>query len=162
MTDHGVLHLLCGKMAAGKSTLATHLSQREHCVMLSEDSLLSGLYPGEVVDVDSYVKYTDRIKQALGPHISSLLRNGLSVVLDFPANTVPQREWLLSLAKQADAAHELHYLPRSDEQCKARLAQRAIEIPERRATDTPQMFDAMRPYFEPPLDSESLHVIVHR
>jgi hypothetical protein len=49
---------------------------------------------------------------------SKKLREGLSVVLDFPANTVKWRSWMRSLIDQAHVAHELHFLDVSDAICK--------------------------------------------
>ena len=45
------LIFFCGKMAAGKSTLARKLAQREHAVLLVQDELLESLYPGEITDM---------------------------------------------------------------------------------------------------------------
>jgi len=42
------LHLLCGKIAAGKSTLAKELVAEHAAILLSEDTWLAQLYPGEV------------------------------------------------------------------------------------------------------------------
>lgn len=43
------------------------------------------------------------------------------MVLDFPANTVADRQWLLSLAQAAQVPHCLHYLEVDDRFCRARL-----------------------------------------
>ena len=48
---------------------------------------------GDVVDIASYVKYSQRLREALTPHVASLLASGLDVVLDFPGNTRLQRAW---------------------------------------------------------------------
>jgi len=53
--------------------------------------LLAALYPGEVRDLACYVIPAERIQAALRPHLVSLLRVGLNIVLDFPANTRKQR-----------------------------------------------------------------------
>ena len=45
------LHLLCGKIAAGKSTLAKELVAEHAAILLSEDTWLAQLYPGEVLSV---------------------------------------------------------------------------------------------------------------
>ena len=92
-------------MAAGKSTLSKELSQQEDAVLLVLDELLERLYPGQVVDVASFVTYSTRIRDALAPHIGSLLSMGLSVVLDFPGNTRKQRAWFRQLCEQAGAEH---------------------------------------------------------
>jgi len=78
------LIFLCGKMAAGKSTLATDLAQRENAVLLVQDEILDRLFPGEITDIPGFVKYSSRLKNALGPHVCALLSKGISVVLDFP------------------------------------------------------------------------------
>jgi hypothetical protein len=52
-----------------------------------------------------------------------ILQHGLSVVLDFPTNTVSHRDWMRSLITQANAAHELHLLDVPDAICKQRLDQ---------------------------------------
>lgn len=42
------LHLVCGKIAAGKSTLTSELARAQNTVLISEDKWLSTLYPGEI------------------------------------------------------------------------------------------------------------------
>ncbi|NEQ39215.1 MAG: ATP-binding protein [Okeania sp. SIO3I5] len=54
------LHFFCGKMAAGKSTLAKHLSEKHNALLLEEDNWLSQLYPGEITDISGYIKYSGR------------------------------------------------------------------------------------------------------
>jgi deoxyadenosine/deoxycytidine kinase len=48
------LHMFCGMIAAGKSTLARRLAQEEGTVLVSEDYFLSSLYPGEISTVADY------------------------------------------------------------------------------------------------------------
>jgi len=147
-------------MAAGKSTLAKKLSQKHGVVVFSEDDLLAALYPGDVTDIASYVKLSDRIKLALESIIVNLLTGGTSLILDFPANTVTQRSWLVGLAKKANSHHVLYFLDVPENTCKIQLEKRATEVPERAATDTPEMFDAISKFFEPPTDDEGLNIAV--
>ena len=67
------LIFFCGKMAAGKSTLAKELAARERAVVLSQDALVERLFPGEIIDIPSYVKYAGRLNGAIGPHVVALL-----------------------------------------------------------------------------------------
>ena len=159
--SEGHLHLLCGKMASGKSTLAKHLVSGSAGVLLSEDEWLSRLYPGVIVDLPSYIEHSRRLKSVLQHHVVSLLRQDLTLVLDFPANTVMQRAWLVDIAKQAQVTCTLHYLDCSDELCIARLKVRRIEQPERSATDTPEMFMAVTAHFEVPDVREGLNIQLH-
>lgn len=158
----GTLAVFCGKMASGKSTLARQIAQERAWILMSEDVLLASLYPGEITDVPGYVRYSSRLKSAMRPLLLDLLRKGTSVVLDFPANTRQQRQWIRELAMDADAPHEFHFLDCSDAICKARLQTRAVAEPERQATDTEAMFDAITRYFEPPSTDEGFDIIRHQ
>ena len=65
------LIFFCGKMAAGKSTLAKELAARERALLLNQDQLIERLFPGEVIDVPSYLKYSSRLNSAIGSHVSA-------------------------------------------------------------------------------------------
>src|SRR5262249_59693068 len=43
-------------MAAGKSTLARELAQRENAVLLVQDEFLDRLFPGEITDIAGFIK----------------------------------------------------------------------------------------------------------
>ncbi|MGG6267992.1 AAA family ATPase [Leptolyngbya sp. AN03gr2] len=118
MLQSGKLFFFCGKMAAGKSTLAREIARREDAVLLVQDELLDQLFPGEIVDIPDFVKYSSRLRTAFDRPISALLLKGISIVLDFPANTRTQRAWFRSLFERANADHELHYVDISDDLCK--------------------------------------------
>ncbi|MEQ8975070.1 MAG: AAA family ATPase [Coleofasciculus sp. C1-SOL-03] len=51
MNNQATLYLFCGKMAAGKSTLAKQLANDHNAILLVEDDLLSQLYPEEIIDI---------------------------------------------------------------------------------------------------------------
>lgn len=157
----GTLYIFCGKMASGKSTLAKKISQQQSSVLIGEDVMLGKLYSGEITDVPSYVQYSGKLKSAIRPIIIDLLQKGTSVVLDFPANTIDQRKWMKGIVDEAAALYEFHYLDCSIEVCKAQLSERATKEPERRGTDTPEMFDAISQHFEPPVIEEGFELITH-
>ncbi|UGA37378.1 AAA family ATPase [Chromobacterium haemolyticum] len=96
-TAAATLHLVCGKIAAGKSTLTRNLAKQARTVLISEDEWLAQLYPGEIRTMTDYVRRSQSLKQALTAHIAALLRQGLSVVLDMPANTLDSRRWMREL-----------------------------------------------------------------
>lgn len=160
MSHSAVLYFMCGKMGAGKSTLAKSLASANGAALLSEDALLRELYPSEIADLGAYVSYSGRIKRALSEHICSLLRHGVSVVLDFPANTVGQRVWFRELVHASGAAHELHFVDVPDETCKKQLKERNLTG----AGDPLQdeaTFDLLSAYFAPPTMEESFIVVRH-
>ena len=96
----------------------------------------------------------------MGPHIVDILQQGLSIVLDFPANTVSNRNRMRSLITQSSAAHELHLLDVPDTICKQRLQERnaggkhPFQVSE-------ADYDLFTSYFVPPGPSEGFNVVVH-
>ena len=161
MDRKGKLLFLCGKMAAGKSTLSKALAEREDAVLLILDEFLDQLFPGEIVDIAAFVTYSSRIRNALAPHICSLLSRGMSVVLDFPGNTRNQRIWFRQLCQQAGAEHELHFIDASDDVCKRQLRERSKGLPPGTRWTTDAEFDLITAYFEPPAPDERFNVIRH-
>lgn len=162
-TSRGKLLFMCGKMAAGKSTLSRSLAAKDGSVLLVQDELLERLYPGEFVDFAAFLKYSARLRAALAPHVVALLSAGLTVVLDFPANTRNARAWFRALYQQAGADHELHFIVASDALCKSQLKQRRLELnlPVGAKWTTDADFDEVTAYFEPPAQDEHFNVIRH-
>ena len=161
MSD-AVLVFFCGKMAAGKSTLARHLAERHHAVLLEQDAFTERLYPGEVNDLADYVRCSTRINQVVQPLVCELLSRGLNVVLDFPANTRTQRAWFREILAAVPVRHELHFIDVADEQCKAQLRQRSAALPAGSPWTSEAAFDAITAYFQPPATEEGFNVILHR
>ncbi|HEL2977530.1 TPA: ATP-binding protein [Stenotrophomonas maltophilia] len=126
LSTHGTptLHLLCGKIGAGKSTLSQQLATRPHHVLISEDAWLAALYPGEIHSIADYLQRAATLRAVLVDHLRALLRARVSVVLDFPFNTPAARAWARDLFEPTGAAHELHFLDIDDDVCKARLRMR--------------------------------------
>ena len=120
----GTLYLICGKIAAGKSTLARRLSARAPALLISEDHWTSKLFADDLKTIEDYGRLSARLRAAMEPHVVDILRQGLSVVLDFPANTVKNRDWTRSLITEAQVDHELHWLDIPDAVCKQRLRER--------------------------------------
>ncbi|MBY6161445.1 ATP-binding protein [Mameliella alba] len=118
------LHMVCGKIAAGKSTLAARLATADRVVLIVEDDWLHKLFAEELATPRDYLRCTAKLRSAIGPHVRELLNAGLSVVLDFAANTVEQRRWMKGLLEGTEAAHQMHVLVPSDETCLMRLRAR--------------------------------------
>lgn len=154
------LYLICGKIAAGKSTLAKRLSERPLTVLIAEDSWNATLFPDEIRTIEDYSKYSTRLRQAMGPHVVALLRAGVSVVLDFQANTLAVRRWMKTLVEESGALHELHILDVPDETCKSRLRARNAggEHPYQ-VTDAE--FDLFTKHFAAPTADEGFNMVVH-
>lgn len=157
-SDRPTLHLLCGKIAAGKSTLAKQLADAPGCILLDQDTWLARLYPGEIASLDDYVRCSGRLRSVVGPHGVALLGAGLSVVFDYPANTVPIRAWMRGLSEATGAAHRLHWLDVPDEVCRARLAARNAEGFHEFAP-TEADFELFTSHFVPPSPDEGFEIV---
>lgn len=158
-TNRATLHMLCGKIAAGKSTLTAELGRMPSTVIISEDFWLSRLFGSEMKDVGDYIRCSRRLRDAIGPHVQDLLRMGVSVVLDFPANTPAMRSWMRTLFESAGADHYLHFLDVPDEVCKARLrARNAAGTHDFAASDAE--FEQISSYFVAPSELEGFKVIL--
>lgn len=151
---------MCGKIAAGKSTLAASLAEAPDTILLSEDHLLARLYPEEIASLADYARCAARLREAIAPHIQALLRAGLTVVLDFQANTLATRAWSRTLFEGAGADHILHYLRMDDATCKARLSARnAAGTHEHAASDAD--YDLFTSRFVEPGEAEGFRILVH-
>lgn len=153
------LYLVCGKIGAGKSTVARRLAKKANTVLIVEDDWISEMYSDEIRTLADYVRCTGRFRIAVANHIEALLTAGTSVVLDFPANTPSSRQWARSLIDNTGAAHELHFLDVPDEVCKARLKERnASGSHPFQASE--EDFDRIAGYFVPPTVEEGFNVII--
>ena len=92
--------------------------------------------------------------------MEALLRAGLSVVLDVPANTLASRQWAMSVCTRAGVTHALHLLDVPDSVCKERLHLRNQSGSHPFTVDD-ATFEHISRYYEPPREDEYLHVIHH-
>ncbi|KIH85166.1 AAA family ATPase [Pseudomonas batumici] len=152
------LHLVCGKIGSGKSTLAQRLATTPSTVLISEDVWLAHLYPGEITEIADYVRCAGRLRAALAEHVVALLKAGISVVLDFPSNTVASRRWARSVFENAGVAHRLHFLDVGDDLCKARLKVRN-EAGDHPFKTSEAEFEVISRYFEAPAVEEGFEVV---
>ena len=150
------LHMLCGKIAAGKSTLSAKLAQAERTLVISEDHWIEQLYGPELKTLADYFERCERLRAALAPHVVGLLRAGVSVVLDFHANTVRSRRWMRALFEEAGASHQLHFHDVPDEVCRARMHARKAAGGDG-VSDAE--FDHVTSFFVPPEPGEAFNII---
>ncbi|MYM54170.1 AAA family ATPase [Thalassovita mangrovi] len=154
------LHMLCGKIAAGKSTLSSRLEGQDGTVLIAEDDWLNALFAEEMATAADYVRYAAKLRQAMGPHVAALLNAGVSVVLDFPANTVENRAWMRGILQATGAAHQLHVLDVPDEVCLARLRARNAQGDHPFAA-TEAQFRQFSKHYVAPSPEEGFDVVVH-
>jgi len=154
----GTLIFFCGKMGAGKSTKAKVIALEKNAVLLCEDEWLAAVYPNAITSLESYVHFSNQLKPQMKKLVQSILSTGTDVVMDFPANTLAQRDWFRRLFLEIEAPHHLLYIDSPDAVCLAHIAQRRLEQPERAKTDTAEMFAQVTQYFVAPTDAEGFHI----
>ncbi len=162
MSKQGTLIFFCGKMGSGKSTKAIALANEYDAILLSEDEWLSAIYPEEIKVFDDYIKYSSRLKSLLKKHVQNLLNSGISVVMDFPANTYNQRAWFKEIFSEDKIPHKLYYLEASDALCLKQIKQRRKTEPNRADFDTEAVFDRVNSYFQPPTEAEGFNLQIVR
>ena len=156
----GVLTFFCGKMGAGKTTKASEIAAKRNAVLLSEDEWLASVFPNKITSLEDYIKYSSRLNPQMKKLVQSILVTGSDVIMDFPANTIRQREWFRTIFSEIQAPHNLIYIDLPNEICLARIAERSVEQPERSKTDTPEMFEVVTRYFMAPTPDEGFNITV--
>ena len=154
------LHMLCGKIAAGKSTLAAELGESASTVVIAEDVWLHALFADQMTSLADFMRCSALLRAIMGPHITALLNAGVSVVLDFQANTVESRAWMRGLVEATGAAHQMHVLMVPDAVCLARLRARNAAGDHPFAA-TEEQFHRVTSHLVLPTPDEGFEVVVH-
>jgi len=155
----GQLTFFCGKMGAGKSTKSLEIARASGAVLLSEDEWLASLYPGCIQTLQDYIEYSRRLKPPIKKLVQDILLAGTDVVMDFPANTVQQRQWFRAIYSEINAPHQLIFINQSDAVCLEQIARRRESHPERAATDTEEMFASVSKHFVAPTADEGFNLV---
>ncbi len=129
--------------------------------MVSEDAWLATLFPGEITSFAEYLDRSAHFRKAIAPHITRLLQNGTSVVLDFGGNAPKERTWVRSLCKPYEARIVLHHVKATDEFCKKQLQEGNEELPLGSQPTSDADFDEITKYFMPPESSEKFEMVEH-
>ena len=157
--NKGTLTFFCGKLGSGKSTKAREIAQKNNAVLLSEDEWLASVYPNKISSLNDYIEYSNLLKPQIKKLVQSMLSAGTNVVMDFPANTLSQRDWFRSIFSEIEAPHNLIYIDLPNADCLKQIEKRRKEQPERSATDTPDMFEQVTKYFMAPIPDEGFNLI---
>ena len=154
------LHMICGKIAAGKSTLAARLGAAKDTIMISEDKWLAALFADQMHTGADYVRCAAQLRDAMGPHVADLMSCGISVVLDYPANTPETRAWMRSILDGTKAKHQMHVLDVPDDVCLARLKKRNATGAHEFAV-TEAQYRQFTKHYVPPTAEEGFKLVIH-
>ncbi len=91
-----------------------------------------------------------------------MLKHGVSVVLDYPANKLRARAWVREIFEAAQANHVLHFVDTSNERCLEQLARRNQEKPDGSVEMSAEQFETITGYFVAPQEREGFMVRVYR
>lgn len=156
------LHFIGGKPGAGKTTLARELGRSLPAAVFCEDEWLETL-GFQIASLQDYQQAARRCGDLIGPLATDLLRMGLSVVLDVPANTVGSRAWVRSLFEAAGADHVLHWIDGADGACLENVHRRNEEKPSGVywGPVSDDRFYGVLPLIVPPSPAERFNVVRH-
>jgi len=154
------LHIIFGKIASGKSTLANRLAAEPATVLISEDVWLKTLFGDALETLEDYIRCSRLLRATMAPHAVALLQSGVSVVLDFAANTPAQRQWFREIVEVSGVGHALHVLDVSDDLCLARLQRRNAEGCHPFTVTESQFHDFMQHVTRPGAD-EGFNLVIH-
>lgn len=110
--------------------------------------------------LSDYVDCSERLRAAMGPHVVSLLNSGVSVVLDFPANTLETRWWMRDILDRTAAESRLHLLNVDEEVCLSRLRDRNARG-EHPFAPTEAQFHQVSARFSRPSSDEGFTLVEH-
>ncbi len=129
--------------------------------MIAEDDWLDTLYADQMTSISDYVRCMSKLRKVIGPHVVTLLNSGVSVVLDFQANTIESRNWMRRILDQTNAAHEMHVLDVPDEVCLARLHARNAKG-DHPFSATEEQFHLISKHFVAPSSDEGFNIVLHK
>jgi hypothetical protein len=112
--------------------------------------------------LDSYIEYSKLIKPQIKKLAQSILSTGTDVVMDFPANTISQRDWFRDIFSEIKAIHNLVYIELGNEDCLRKIEKRRNEQAERAETDTLEVFEQVTKFFVEPKSSEGFNLTIVR
>ncbi len=160
-----MIHLICGPIGAGKTTFAHKIANEHGAIRFSEDEWLNKLFvpgaprnligaPVELVFGWASGKY-QLCRDQIWTICIQLLAQGISIVLDGAAVNKEQRDIIRQKAVKSNVDLQLYYVTADKDTRRNRVIERnagkgktfSIEV-------TPEMFDFIEDFFEPPVDEE--------
>ena len=157
-----VLHFVCGKAGAGKTTLARGLGATLPALVFVEDEWIVAL-GFEVTSLADFVAASGRCRRVIRSMAQDLLRMNVPVVFDFAGNTRKDWQWVREILDATGADHVLHVIEATDEQCLANIHRRNDEKPPGIYAGyvSDDTFHQVTRHFVPPQQDERFVIEVH-
>lgn len=163
-----MIHLVCGPIGAGKTTIARSIANEFGAIRFSEDEWLEKLFvpdapyglmdeSPDVIAAWAIEKY-QRCRNQIWLVCQQLLSNRLPVVLDGAAATKEQRDQIRGKAEDSGVGFMLHYVTADQTTRRQRVLNRNTEKGMTYSLHvTEGMFDLMESFFETPSASELIN-----
>jgi predicted kinase len=156
------VHMICGTLGAGKTTLARRLAGETGGIRFSLDEWIMQLFGTEVPEPMQFPWWHERAQRCssqIWPLCTQLLSHELDVILDFGFALRQHRAEYLALAHAAGAQVKLYVVNADAELRRQRVRARNEQRRETFAlTVTDGMFDGSETCWEPPTSDELAQV----
>lgn len=153
-----IVHLITGPTGAGKTTYTLKLAQTQNAVHFSIDLWMQTLFhpdlPGEI-RFEWMMERINRCEAQIWAVCRQLLARNTEVILDLGLSKFSHREKFRRLAAAENVPVRLHYVTAPQHVRRERVAHRNTHKPHTFAIEvTPEMFNFMEEWFEPPQGTE--------
>ncbi|MBC8134411.1 MAG: ATP-binding protein [Fibrella sp.] len=149
------LYLVCGMAGSGKTTLAKQLEITHPAFRLSPDEWIKAVIKDET-DKSELDRLRDPVERLQWETAQSLLRLGVSVILENGFWSKEERIAYRNQAKELGASVELHYLNVPEPELWHRIQNRNADLPEGSFPITRAEVEEWLRWFTPPDSAELL------
>lgn len=164
----GVIHLICGPVAAGKSTYSIELARRTGAIIFSIDKWMQTLFGADIpiregmaaVDFIWFAERINRCEDQIWDVSAQLLQRDVSVIFDWGFIRRERRDQAAEIAGELGYATQWHVLDVPLDIRQRRVADRNAQQGETFAFSvTPAMFAFAERMYEAPDRSELISAI---
>lgn len=166
-----MIHLICGPIGAGKTTVAHKIAKEKNAIRFSEDEWLAKLFvpdapkvllaePIAIVSAWAAEKYA-RCRGQIWLVCKQLLDQNVSIVLDGAAANKAQRDAIRRKASENQVEFQLYYVNADPEVRKNRVFSRNLEKGTTYSLEvTQEIFDHTESIFQDPQGEELRNAIL--
>ena len=149
------VHLICGFMGTGKTTIARRLAMQMNAVRLTHAEFMADLYGTDIPESEFQAKW-DKVDKLIWNLAEQIVCAGGSVILDYGFGSRESRQKAVERAKIFCDSITFHQVECDFETAKKRLRERDGDALDEAA------FDALAQKYEPIGTDERLDVIYYR